>query len=85
MVRFRFRFASMFALGLLALTSLAGCFGTPFDKGDNPGAGTGTGRPQWGQVDQGRTGGLGSPRGDITIGPGDLGPKAGSAPGVGAK
>ncbi len=81
----RFRFASMLGMGLIAASSFAGCFGTGYDKGDNPGAGTGTGRPQANQVDQGRTGGLGSPRGNMVIGPGDLGPKSGSAPGVGAK
>ncbi len=81
----RFRFASMLGMGLVAASCFAGCFGTGYDKGDNPGAGTGTGRPQVNQVDQGRTGGLGSPRGNMMIGPGELGPRSGSAPGVGAK
>ena len=79
------RFASVMSLGLLATTSLVGCFGfgSPFDKGD--GSGTGTGRPGKAAVDMGKTGGLGSPQGEGTIGPGELGQTLGSAPDVGPK
>ncbi len=79
----RFRIASTLGVSLLAMTSLVGCFGTPFDKGD--GSGTGTGRPARNTIDMGKTGGLGSPRGTVAIGPGELGPNSGSAPGVGPK
>ena len=79
----RSRLAITLGLGLVSLTTLVGCFGTPFDKGD--GMGTGTGRPGKASADLGRTGGLGSPRGNETIGPGELGQTLGSAPGVGPK
>ena len=69
--------------GLLVSTTLVGCFGNPFDKGD--GSGVGTGRPSKYSVDQGATGGLGSSRGQDLTGPGELSPKSGSAPGVGPK
>ena len=79
----RSRPAAMLGVALVALTTLAGCFGTPFDKGD--GSGTGTGRPARNTIDMGKTGGLGSPRGNVTIGPGELGPHDAAAPGVGPK
>jgi len=81
----RSRLASLAGFGFVVVTTLAGCFGTPFDKGDNPGAGTGTGRPQPGAIDMTRTGGLGATRGNVTIGPGELGTRAASAPAVGPK
>ena len=79
----RFRFGLVLGLGLMMVSTLGGCFGTPFDKGD--GMWVGTGRPAPTEVDQARTGGLGSPRGQEMIGPGDLSTKNGAAPGVGAK
>lgn len=80
----RSRFVAALAFGLVAATTLSGClFGSPFDKGD--GSGTGTGRPARGTIDMGKTGGLGSPRGNQTIGPGELGSRPNSAPGVGPK
>ena len=69
--------------GLLVSTTLVGCFGNPFDKGD--GSGVGTGRPSKYAVDRAATGGLGSPRGQEMIGPGELSPSSASAPGVGPK
>ena len=82
----RFRSASTLAVGLLAGTTLVGCYGTPFDKGDNPGAGAGTGRPQRNEIDQALTGGMGSPRGqEKAAGPGQADSKPTSTPGTGAR
>ncbi len=53
------------------------------DKGDNPGGGIGTARPN--AVDVTRTGGMGGTRGDIPPGPGDTGPRSSSTPDAGAK
>ena len=80
----RFRFAAMVGTGMIAVTTLAGCFGTPFDKGD--GSGTGTGRPARGTIDMGKTGGLGSPRNpNETIAPAGTAVQPGNAPDVGPK
>ena len=80
----RLRMGMRVAVGLVAATMLVGCFGSPFDKGD--GSGTGTGRPSQSEVDRADTGGLGSPHtGGKLIGPGELSPKPGSAPAVGPK
>ena len=79
----RFRFAALVGAGLLAGSTLTGCFGTPFDKGD--GSGTGTGRPARGTIDMGKTGGLGSPRGNQTIPPAGTAVQPGNAPDVGPK
>ncbi len=53
------------------------------DKGDNPGAGTGTGRPA--TVDASKTGGIGETHADSPPGPGDTGPRSSSAPSAGPK
>ncbi len=79
----RIRFAAFLAVGLVASSTLVGCFGTGFDKGDS--GGVGYSRPPVHSIDQARTGGLGSPRGQELIGPGETGPANGAGPGVGAK
>lgn len=79
----RSRCVALLGIGLVAVTSFSGCFfGSPFDKGD--GSGTGTGRPAPGTIDMGKTGGLGSPRGSVAIGPGELGVKGSGDSSVGA-
>ena len=79
----RSRLIALLGVGLVAVTTLSGCFfGSPFEKGD--GSGTGTGRPGRGTIDMGKTGGLGSPRGDVTIGPGALGTEGSGDSSVGA-
>ncbi len=48
------------------------------DKGDNPGVGVGTGRPD--SVDASKTGGLGGTRNNTVPGPGSMGQRADSPP-----
>ena len=69
--------------GLLVSTTLVGCFGNPFNKGD--GSGVGYGRPSKYAVDAGQTGGLGSPRGQELTSPGGLSVKNDTGSGVGTK
>jgi hypothetical protein len=63
----------------VALLPLGGCMGASNDKGDNPSAGTGTGRPN--TIDKSKTGGEGETRADLPMpGPGGTAVRADSPP-----